>query len=259
MRAVFYILQFYHEHSSWVTIQIDIALKFATYSFFEVTGIKPSDVNDAKVGIMNFVTHLLWLTAFALNYWSVLSFYKCIFKDVIGKGGYQRDKTVSRILHGLIFIWYISSVSHYVTLPHEFRLTADRFCWLSSNTDCKSTNTGSPAQIKFTWSESGTLILCTSSLTFWFYFSPLCGLEEPDINVGLSSYICYSSFQVSRELWEHLFVASPQPSFEGSYMPLKIMLKCWCHIGRLVYRFIASTSFTSDSALRPRIDTQSLS
>lgn len=80
---------------------------------------KSSDVNDVTVKIVYFATHLMWLSAFAWNYWSALSYYQFIFGDVVGKGRWGWDKIVVYILHGLVLLWYISSVSHQVPLPHE--------------------------------------------------------------------------------------------------------------------------------------------
>ena len=157
----------------------------------------------------------MWLSAFAWNYWSALSYYQFIFGDVVGKGRWGWDKIVVYILHGLVLLWYISSVSHQVPLPHECWLTASRSFLLCSNTDYKLTSIGSLVQTQLMRLGSGTPISSTSSSTFRFYFFPLYGLEDLDINDRPGSYICYSSFQVACEWWERLFVASPLAFFWG--------------------------------------------
>ena len=74
---------------------------------------KANDMNDTKVGKMNFATHLIWLTEISLISYSVLLYYERTFNDVIDKGRIKRERLVLRILYIAIFLWFLSSVTHY--------------------------------------------------------------------------------------------------------------------------------------------------
>ena len=87
-----------------------------------MTPAESNDLNDTKVGKMNFATHLMWLTEMCLISWSVLFYYDRISNEVIDREidrhrikrhRIERERLVLRILYILVFLWFLSSVIHY--------------------------------------------------------------------------------------------------------------------------------------------------
>ena len=94
---------------------------------------------------MNFATHLLWLTVMWLTSWSVLLYYQRIFDEVIdmeidrtingevGEGLLKRkriqwERPTLRILFLLVFLWFLSSVIHYI-FATWFSVNDRQFLW----------------------------------------------------------------------------------------------------------------------------------
>ena len=73
--------------------------------------------------------------------------------------------------------------------------------------------------------------------------------------------LVYMLLFLSGFLWvmRTLICCFPLAFIWGFFLSLKLILKYWYRIGRLAYLFTAFGSSTSDSTLRPRIDTHSLS
>lgn len=78
-----------------------------------MTPAKPNDMNDTKVGKMNYATHIMWLAETSLISWSVLLYSERVFDDVIDKGRIRCERLVLRILAILVILWFLSSVIHY--------------------------------------------------------------------------------------------------------------------------------------------------
>ena len=129
MRVGHCCFNFYLEHILYVTVQIR-HWPFSPDLFFVVAVDKnpalPDDMNDLKVGKMNFATHIGWLTVLWAISSSVLLYYDCIFEEVIHMGRVRLGKTLLVISHLLVFVWWLSSVFHYITLLPGSWLTADR-------------------------------------------------------------------------------------------------------------------------------------
>ena len=84
-----------------------------------MTPAKSNDINDTKVGKMNFATHLMWLTEMWLISWSVLFYYDRISNEVvdreIDRDRIKRERLLLRILYIIVFLWFLSSV-----IPYSF-------------------------------------------------------------------------------------------------------------------------------------------
>ena len=71
--------------------------------------VRPSDVQNDFVEMINFYIHLCWILALWMTTWSVLAYYRRVFDNMINSRKAEMSLLIPSIL---VPVWAISSVGN---------------------------------------------------------------------------------------------------------------------------------------------------